>query len=241
MSRSLADYELIIVTEGVLYIADNEHRFEVNEGEYIILPPTTHQYGYQKSSCSFYWFHFANGKEESKQKTIVLPQTGTVHNLSHISILFSQFHHLIGNCRDDYTINLSATGILLALSYSNTQPDNASLTGFVLYQKILEYIEWNSGYNISVLHIAKQLGYHPKYISQIFHRFHNSTLKQYLLAQTMDHAKSRLAYSTQSITEIAESMGFCDVHNFSSSFRRVVGVSPREYRNSFGKISPNYM
>lgn len=241
MSRTLGDYELIMVTKGTLYIANEENHYTIAEGEYLIMPPTKHQYGYQPSSCQFYWLHFSFSPQ-SGQKEIRLAQYGKIPNFSRMAILFSQFHDLMTNCQDNYTIDLFATGLLLELhrQQENLLSQDAS-KGFVLYQKIREYIIWNSSYQLTVKHVAKQLGYHPKYISNIFRKFHSCSLKQYMMQQIMEHAKSELAYTTRTISEIAEDMGFQDAHNFSSAFRHVVGVSPSHYRNSFSQIPPNYM
>ena len=44
MSRTLKEYQLIIVTEGTLHIADSEKDYTVNQNEYLIMKPG-HQYG----------------------------------------------------------------------------------------------------------------------------------------------------------------------------------------------------
>ncbi len=241
MSRPLQEYELVVVTEGTLYIADGSEHFTIQKGEYRILSPTCRQFGWKPSQCSFYWLHFRDSTPENCQKIITLPNTGKLPFFNRFSILFSQFYDLTQDCRDDYIIALSATGLLLEIYRQVcTDDQTARSTGYSLYKKILEYTEWNSGYRLSVADIARYLGYHPKYISHVFHRFHDCTLKHYLLQQTMEHAKNELAYSRKSISEIAESMGFLNVHNFSTSFRHIVGVSPRQYRESFSPIPPNH-
>ena len=39
MSRTLKEYQLIIVTEGTLHIADSEKDYTVNQNEYLIMKP----------------------------------------------------------------------------------------------------------------------------------------------------------------------------------------------------------
>ena len=58
---SLKDYELIIMTEGELYLRYNGHNYTVKKGEYLLLPPSSEGYreGFKKAYCSFYWMHFA--------------------------------------------------------------------------------------------------------------------------------------------------------------------------------------
>ena len=58
MERALVDHELIVMEKGTLYVEDEWERFEVHEGEWLLMEPTKLQKGYQSSKCSFYWMHF---------------------------------------------------------------------------------------------------------------------------------------------------------------------------------------
>ena len=49
-SRALHEYELMIIDEGVLYIADEFGKYTVSKGEYILMAPCRHQYRW-KPSC----------------------------------------------------------------------------------------------------------------------------------------------------------------------------------------------
>ncbi len=230
----------MLVTEGVLYIAHDTTSYEVHAGEFVIIPPTPHQYGTHPGSCSFYWLHFSIEPDTTPVRFLNLPSSGQLVHLSRFSVLFSQFYNIMQSCNDVYTVDLFATGLLLEIERQlQENKDFQENAGYSLYQKILEYINWNSGYNINVEQIARYLGYHPKYLSTVFHRFHEEPLKQYLMKCIMEHAKSELTYSSRKITDIAEDMGFYDVHHFSSAFRRVVGISPSQYRRTFPAVEPN--
>ena len=61
LTRNLVNFELMVVTEGTLFIADERRSYEAHPGEYLLLPPTVHQHGSKKGSCSFYWLHFIPG------------------------------------------------------------------------------------------------------------------------------------------------------------------------------------
>ena len=50
----------------------------------------------------------------------------------------------------------------------------------------------------------------------------------------MEAAKEMLSGSPLSITEIAYQLGFSDNHNFSRTFKRVTGQTPRDYRCKSG-------
>lgn len=48
----------------------------------------------------------------------------------------------------------------------------------------------------------------------------------------MKRAKHMLLYTTLTIGEISEKVGYSDSHSFSHVFKNTVGVSPREYREN---------
>lgn len=60
----LTDFELIIMTENVLYIEYNHTPFTVHPNEYLLLPPLAapgnRRKGLKASNCSFYWIHFSS-------------------------------------------------------------------------------------------------------------------------------------------------------------------------------------
>ncbi len=58
----LSDYELFIITKGILYLEYDNKQYTVSEGEMLLLPPVAPpnntRKGYESSACSFYWMHF---------------------------------------------------------------------------------------------------------------------------------------------------------------------------------------
>lgn len=60
----LTDFELILMTDDVLYLEYNHIPFTVHPGEYLLLPPfpapNNRRKGLKASNCSFYWIHFSS-------------------------------------------------------------------------------------------------------------------------------------------------------------------------------------
>ena len=60
----LSDFELILMTDDVLYLEYNHIPFTVHPGEYLLLPPfpapNNRRKGLKASNCSFYWIHFSS-------------------------------------------------------------------------------------------------------------------------------------------------------------------------------------
>lgn len=236
IERELEEYELFIVTDGVLYIADHEKNYTVNKGEYFLMSPTKNQRGYKKSYSSFYFLHFTC--ENLQNTKYVLPVQGTLMNIERIIILLNQLQDTDRRYHDSETSNLLAIGILLEIKNQlQTQHiQNVTSKKNQLYQAMLDYIKWNCFRNILVTELAEYFGYHQKYLSTFFKEMSGMQLKQYLMRERMEYAKAALMDSTKTVTEIAEGMGFDDHHNFSHAFKKVTGLTPTEYRTSCIKI-----
>jgi AraC-like DNA-binding protein len=56
------------------------------------------------------------------------------------------------------------------------------------------------------------------------------TPAQFLMDMRINEAKKQLQQSGQKITEIALNCGFCSLQHFSSTFLRITGYKPKEFR-----------
>ena len=143
--------------------------------------------------------------------------------------------------RDNYpaiTLNASLTAILTELYgqiYAKLPDEEDSLKNNQIYSDIVDYVKRNISNNITINDIADYFGYSPKYLSRVFSEGLGLSLKQFIISQKMDTAAYYLTDSDRSITEIATSVGFTDVHNFSRSFKKAKGLAPSAYRNTYAK------
>ena len=83
---------------------------------------------------------------------------------------------------------------------------------------------------LTVEEIADGVGLHPNYAMSLFKSAFDSTLMDYLTQHRVSHAQRLLATSNRKIVEIALEAGFNSLSRFNEVFRRICGVTPREYR-----------
>ena len=246
------DYEFIVVTEGTLYLRYMNEDFKVEKGEYLFLPPSDSiREGIKKSYCCFYWIHFtadlfsfpaqiSTGEAPSYQraKCFLIPQNAAVPRVERLIIQMKRLQDLDRDNYPDLTLNASLTAIITELyGQINTElPKNENLlNNKQIYSDIVDYVKRNISNNFTINDIADYFGYSPKYLSRVFSDVLGLSLKQFIISQKMDTAAFYLTDSDRSITEIAASVGFSDVHNFSRTFKKATGFTPTEYRNSYAK------
>ena len=96
---------------------------------------------------------------------------------------------------------------------------------------IIEYIEEHYREDISLSDIAEELGYDYFYFSKIFNRLFTMSFNDYINIYRFNEACTKLVETDMTITNIASKSGFKSVRSFNYIFKKLSGLSPREYRN----------
>jgi len=96
--------------------------------------------------------------------------------------------------------------------------------------RCLEFLHTYYGENISVRQLATMLGLDRRYLSVIFKEATGLPPQQYLLAYRMERACELLKKRIYTIGEVARSVGYKDALLFSRMFKKLKGVSPKQFR-----------
>jgi AraC-like DNA-binding protein/ligand-binding sensor protein len=99
-----------------------------------------------------------------------------------------------------------------------------------LYVRMLNYIASNYDTHITMEKLGEQLNYSVSTLSHLFKARSGVSIRDYIQKLRLDEAKLLLRRSGLSLTEISDSLGFCNSAYFSAVFKRNVGMSPLEYR-----------
>ncbi len=99
------------------------------------------------------------------------------------------------------------------------------------FLQMMSFITSNYHENISLSDIADDLYLNSNYLSQIFKKETGITFSRYLTDLRIGKAKKLLEQSNFSINEIAMKVGFNDYFYFLKIFKKVVGVTPSQYRS----------
>ena len=93
-----------------------------------------------------------------------------------------------------------------------------------------KFMEVNLRKKLTLSAIAGVAHYHPVHFERLFKRFMGCPPIEYLLEVRISKAKEFLEDSNLNIGEIALEVGFDSVQYFSLAFKKLVGLSPRHYR-----------
>ena len=246
-TRELFDYELFVVTRGTLHIAAEDEHFSVETGQYLLMPPTPRQHGDLPSDCDFYWLHFAPlspcetldavNVPEADALSLLIPVTGTLRSLHRMVIHIKHPNSSEPRYGLRSMNNFHTSVILSELSAQCTVSRRYHQTADnrQLYQDVVDYITRNICQNLKVADIAQYFGYNEKYLTTYFRRHGSVSIKQFVLLQKMEHAKAELSETNHTIAQIAYNIGYTDPHNFSNAFKKVTGLTPSDYRESYSQ------
>lgn len=87
--------------------------------------------------------------------------------------------------------------------------------------------------DLSLEYIASALHYSPNYLSSVFKKETDESLNTYIIRLRIEAAKELLTNSAMKSTEIAMNTGFSSSSYFAFSFKKLEGLSPREYRKKY--------
>lgn len=97
--------------------------------------------------------------------------------------------------------------------------------------KAIDFILRNYSRDISVSDIVEFVGLNRSYFCSVFKESLNVSPRDFLISFRMKKAADLLSTTPLSIGDIARSTGYNDPLCFSKTFKRVMGVSPLNYRN----------
>ncbi|MFI5153612.1 MAG: GlxA family transcriptional regulator [Chitinophagales bacterium] len=98
-----------------------------------------------------------------------------------------------------------------------------------------EYIENSITEKISVEKIALKFGLSKRNFERRFKKATSNTPAEYILRAKMEYAKKKFESGNRNINEVMYELGYSDRKAFRTSFKKITGILPLEYRKKYNK------
>lgn len=99
-------------------------------------------------------------------------------------------------------------------------------------RQAIAYVEEHYCENLSLSMLAGQFHVESSYFSRMFRKETGDNLMLFICKKRMERAVEYMKDRDRNLTEIAFMVGYDDYTYFNKVFRKMMGVSPRDYRNS---------
>lgn len=237
MERQLVDYELIVMEKGTLYLQSEEIKYELKDGEYLLMEPSEFQKGYKSSKCRFYWMHFLL-EEETGETHSEIPRSGQLKNPERLYVLMKQLQDSDLRYMDKGLNACLATAVLHELT-NQIRGGECAEQEEDLKSRVDEYVLSHMSEKLTVADLAKHFGYHEKYFAALFKEKAGNSVKKYVDSRKVERAKYLLLNTDAWVAEISEHLGFENVRNFYHVFKKETNCTPSEYRSLYSKKYEN--
>lgn len=102
-------------------------------------------------------------------------------------------------------------------------------------REIMQYVLANLDQEISLNELAERMFVSTSTLSRIFKKNTGVYFADYVMQLRVKTALGLLKYSQQNMTQIAMTSGFSNSASFNRAFRKVMGITPTEYRDRYSR------
>ena len=233
------DYQLLYIVSGKGHFYFHGEDRVVYAGRMVLIQPRQEQrYEYfGEDKPEVYWVHFTGSDVKNILRSYNIPMDDPIFYSgasSTYSYLFKEMIHELQNCKTGYEDLLTMYLRQIFLLVQRTrQEERPTVSTYI--QEEMEFARryFNEHYNepISIQEYAESRNMSVCYFQRNFKQIVKHTPMQYLLTIRVNNAASLLETTDYSMAEIAAIVGYEDPLYFSRLFRKIKGVSPRDYRN----------
>jgi len=137
---------------------------------------------------------------------------------------------------------------LLSAKVFAIEIDRESQLSFTIFQgqkdhedvevkKAQEYIEKNFGERITIDQLTSLLALGRRNLERRFKKATSNTVVEYIQRVKIEAAKMSLESSRFNINEVMYKVGYTDTKAFRTTFKKITGLSPVQYRNKYNRLA----
>jgi len=229
--HSHGGFEIVFYASGNGTTTIGNHTYSYSSGQFTVIPPGHKHDEYRRDKTKVMFVNFSYDQVPIHLQTGLYRDDpdGRIHDLLEKMAAELQsknsFYHLKLNCL--LTELIIEVGRIIGGDAPN---ETLEIDEKLRYAQ--NYIEQYNCDKVDFADLAETLGYSYHYFRHQFKEKTGYSPIQYVIRKRIDQAKKRLAGSSDSVTTIAMECGFSTPPQFCMLFKKYVGTSPQQYRNS---------
>lgn len=233
-----SEHILIYCVEGEGEIWQGHVRHVLSADQYFIIPSgMAHSYrSDEKNPWSIYWIHFSGAKAGLFCRNACQPMPVDRSKNSRINDRLDLFNELFRNLERGFSIetleyvNLCLAHVLASFTHLNQFREIRKSDENDPVAQSINFMLENLSSKLKLDEIAHQTGLSASHYSRLFMNRTGHPPIDYFIQLKIQRACRLLDNSGWLIADVSREMGFEDQFYFSRVFRKVMGMSPAEYR-----------
>lgn len=235
--HSHAFFHYIYSLSGHTRVTVEKQAYRTGPESLVLVPPgTVHAITSLDTSCCLdLKFSCSPGLEA---RITALPRYLRTADAKAGSLIRNIFEEAVGQEQDyDEVINIRLYELLILLLRQQSDgredwqsarysPDTFSNENI---HQAIRIIEDELAGPLRVTELAQRCGYSENYFREVFRENVGVTPNTYINRRKISRAKEEMLYSDQTVTQIAESLGYQSIHYFSRLFKKMTGITPTAY------------
>lgn len=238
--ENLSSYLFFIVNSGSGTLIYNNKLYDLKKGDCVFID-CRHLYSHTTSDdlWSLSWIHFDGPSIANIYQKYVerggLPAF-TPKSLYTYKELFTNLYDitLSSSYTKDMEINAKLAELFSLLMSDSWNPKEVQTDSKrTCMIKIKKYLEENYPKKITLDELAERYHINKYYLTRVFKEQFEMSIMDYLLTIRITEAKNLLRFTDKATKEIGLTCGIGDVYYFSRVFKKVEGITIREYRRQW--------
>ena len=193
--------------------------------------------------CATHWAHINEFRKMFPSANLVDDRLLTEQDGIYTSGSAYSYLNLILYLIEKYTDRSMA---ILSSKLFAIEIDRKSQSPFIMFEgqrdhddesikKAQEFIEANFRERITVDQLADMLAVGRRNLERRFKKATSNTIVEYIQRVKVEAAKIGLEKSQENINEVMLNVGYTDMKAFRTTFKRIAGLSPMQYRNKYNR------
>lgn len=228
-------YILIYCTEGkgIIEVEDQIYRLEKSDAFCIPRNVRHKYYADEKEPWSILWVHFKGENTNYfplEERKIV--HINSRHSDNRMMVLFNLLFRVLER---NYTIGnfiyiSQVLSLILSEIYFREKVDESSVQDRHVTM-VIRYMYQHLRENLTLEEISEEVQLSKSYLNAVFKAQTGKSPVEFFIHLKMQEACKLLKSTDYYIYEVSSELGYTDQYYFSRIFKKVVGVSPKDYKN----------
>lgn len=242
--HGVEQYILIYCSKGSGWYSVYGHKYEVKENQWFIIPKgEPHVYASNNNDpWTIYWLHFTGKIAPAFGDHCYVPsdiQQGPTSRMADRNELFEE---IFLSLSDNYSMDSLSYASSLLYTYLATfrylkkfrkyNPEQERIDTTDIVTMAVRYMNENLENQLTLSQLSEYIGYSTSQFSLIFKTRTGHSPLNYFNMLKIQRACQLLETTDLKINQISSKVGIDDSYYFSRLFRKIVGISPKQYRNN---------